>query len=290
MTANVREPLNLALAGGSFMTQTQFIDYEVDDKIATITLNRPEAANAQTLELLDDLDEAWRRAADDKDVRVIILQANGKHFSAGHDIKGVGAGNGSGNGQPAKWTLADIYQTEARRFLEYSLRWRNVPKPSIAAVQGVCISGGLLLCWPCDLIIAADNARFSDPVVNMGIGGVEYHGHTWELGARKAKEILFTGRHISAREAEQVGMVNRVVPLEELRPATRELAADIAQKDPFALRQAKRAVNQTLDVQGFYAAIQSVFDIHQTGHGNALSVTGLPIMMLLDKMKEQVNK
>jgi len=290
MTANVREPLNLALAGGSFMTQTQFIDYEVDDKIATITLNRPEAANAQTLELLDDLDEAWRRAADDTDVRVIILQANGKHFSAGHDIKGVGAANGNGNGQPAKWTLADIYQTEARRFLEYSLRWRNVPKPSIAAVQGVCISGGLLLCWPCDLIIAADNARFSDPVVNMGIGGVEYHGHTWELGARKAKEILFTGRHISAREAEQVGMVNRVVPLEELRPATRELAADIAQKDPFALRQAKRAVNQTLDVQGFYAAIQSVFDIHQTGHGNALSVTGLPIMMLLDKMKEQVNK
>jgi enoyl-CoA hydratase/carnithine racemase len=266
--------------------ERQFIDYEVSDRIATITLNRPEAANAQTPELLDQLDAAWQRAAEDEEVRVIILQANGKHFSAGHDIKAVGSNGGS----PQKWTLSGIYQIEARRFLEYSLRWRNVPKPSIAAVQGVCISGGLLLCWPCDLIIAADNARFSDPVVNMGIGGVEYHGHTWELGPRKAKEILFTGRHLTAQEAEQTGMVNRVVPLDELRPATRALAAQIAEKDPFGLRQAKRAVNQTLDVQGFYAAIQSVFDIHQTGHGNALSVAGLPILMLLDGMKEKVRE
>ena len=266
--------------------QTTFIDYEVGEGIATITLNRPEAANAQTLELLDDLDEAWRRAADDDDVRVIILQANGKHFSAGHDIKGVA----SEDGAPPSWTLAGIYQTEARRFLEYSLRWRNVPKPSIAAVQGVCIAGGLLLAWPCDLIIAADNAKFSDPVVNMGIGGVEYHGHTWEFGARKAKELLFTGRAMTAEEAERVGMVTRVVPLDDLRSETRALALEIAQKHPFALRQAKRAVNQTLDVIGFYAAVQSVFDIHQTGHGHALSESGLPILMLLDGMKQEIGK
>ena len=262
-----------------------FIEYEASERIATITLNRPEAANAQTMELLDELDEAWRRAADDPDVGVIVLQANGKHFSAGHDIKGVGDDKA-----PPTWTLAGIYEIEARRFLEYSLRWRNVPKPSIAAVQGVCISGGLLLCWPCDLIIAADNATFSDPVVNMGIGGVEYHGHTWEFGARKAKELLFTGGRMTAAEAERVGMVNRVVPLDELRPAARALAAQIATKHPFALRQAKRAVNQTLDVQGFYAAVQAVFDIHQTGHGHALSESGLPILMLLDDMKVQVNQ
>jgi enoyl-CoA hydratase/carnithine racemase len=267
--------------------ETGFIEYEAADRVATITLNRPEAANAQTMPLLDDLDEAWRMAADDTDVRVIILQANGKHFSAGHDIKSVGDGNGEA---PAKWTLADIYRIESRQFLEYSLRWRNVPKPSIAAVQGVCIAGGLLLCWPCDLIIAADNAKFSDPVVNMGIGGVEYHGHTWEWGARKAKELLFTGRAMTAQEAEQVGMVNRVVPLDDLRTETRALADEIAKKHPFALRQAKRAVNQTLDVQGFYAAVQSVFEVHQTGHGNALSESGLPILMLLDDMKDEVAK
>ena len=266
------------------MTKT-LIEYEVSERIATITLNRPEAANAQTLELLDRLDEAWRRASDDPEVRVIVLQANGKHFSAGHDIKGV-----SSDGERPKWTLAGIYETEAKRFLEYSLRWRNVPKPSIAAVQGVCISGGLLLCWPCDLIVAADNATFSDPVVNMGIGGVEYHGHTWEWGARKAKEMLFTGRKMTAAEAERLGMVNRVVPLAELRSATRALAAEIATQHPFALRQAKRAVNQTLDIQGFYAAIQAVFDIHQTGHGHALSESGLPILMLLDGMKAQLTK
>lgn len=267
--------------------ETGFIEYEAADRIATITLNRPEAANAQTMPLLDDLDEAWQMAADDPDVRVIVLQANGKHFSAGHDIKSVGDGNGDA---PTKWTLADIYRIEARQFLEYSLRWRNVPKPSIAAVQGVCIAGGLLLCWPCDLIIAADNAKFSDPVVNMGIGGVEYHGHTWEWGARKAKELLFTGRAMTAHEAEQVGMVNRVVPLDDLRSETRALADEIAKKHPFALRQAKRAVNQTLDVQGFYAAVQSVFEVHQTGHGNALSESGLPILMLLDDMKDEVAK
>ena len=236
--------------------------------------------------MLDDLDEAWRRAAENDEVRVIILQANGKHFSAGHDIKGVG----SEGDEPPSWTLAGIYAIEARRFLEYSLRWRNIPKPSIAAVQGVCISGGLLLAWPCDLIIAADNAKFSDPVVNMGIGGVEYHGHTWEWGARKAKEMLFTGRSMTAQEAERLGMVNKVVPLEDLRTETWALAEEIAKKHPFALRQAKRAVNQTLDVMGFYAAVQSVFDVHQTGHGNALSESGLPILMSLDDMKTEIAK
>ena len=266
--------------------ETTFIDYEVEGRIATITLNRVEAANAQTLPMLDDLDEAWRRAAEDEEVRVIVLQANGKHFSAGHDIKAVGDDSDG----PPTWTLAGIYGLEARRFVEYSLRWRNVPKPSIAAVQGVCIAGGLLLAWPCDLIIAADNAKFSDPVVNMGIGGVEYHGHTWEWGARKAKELLFTGRAMTAEEAERIGMVTKVVPLDELRAETRALAEEIATKHPFALRQAKRAVNQTLDVMGFYAAVQSVFDIHQTGHGHALSESGLPILMLLDEMKAEVGK
>jgi enoyl-CoA hydratase/carnithine racemase len=278
--------MKVTLPQGGRAVPTGFIDYQADGGVATITLNRPEAANAQTLPMLDDLDEAWRRAAEDADVRVIVLQANGKHFSAGHDIKAVGD---DADGPPA-WTLAGIYETEARRFLEYSLRWRNVPKPSIAAVQGVCIAGGLLLCWPCDLIIAADNATFSDPVVSMGIGGVEYHGHTWEWGARKAKELLFTGRSMTATEAERLGMVTRVVPVDDLRSEARALAELIATKHPFALRQAKRAVNQTLDVQGFYAAIQSVFDVHQTGHGHALSESGLPILMMLDGMKSEIGK
>lgn len=258
-----------------------YIRYEVEDKIATITLNRPEVANAQNADLLDELDDAWRQAVEDDDVVVIVLRAEGKHFSAGHDMKDRWPA-------PKEITLEWIYRTEARRYLEYTLRWRNVPKPSIAAVQGKCIAGGLMLCWPCDLIVAAEDAQFSDPVVLMGIGGVEYHGHTWELGARKAKEILFTGRAMTAAEAERTGMVNRVVPRAELDTETRGLAEQIARMPPFGLRQAKRAVNQTLDVQGFYAAIQSVFDIHETGHGNALSVTGYPVLARLEEMKAKI--
>jgi enoyl-CoA hydratase len=258
------------------------IRYEVADKIATISLNRPEAANAQNSELLDELDAAWTKAAEDDEVAVIVLRAEGKHFSAGHDL------NDSSWPAPESITLEWIYRAESRRYLDYALRWRNVPKPSIAAVQGRCIAGGLLLCWPCDLIVAAENALFSDPVVMMGIGGVEYHGHTWELGPRKAKEILFTGRPLTADEAEKVGMVNRVVSRDRLDGEARELAERIARMPAFGLRQAKRAVNQTMDVQGFYAAIQSVFDIHQTGHGNALSVSGFPILAKLDEMKAKM--
>ncbi|MFJ9176076.1 enoyl-CoA hydratase [Streptomyces sp. NPDC102360] len=262
---------------------TDQILYEAKDGIATITLNRPEAANAQSMDLLDALDEAWTRAAEDSDVRVIVLRANGKHFSAGHDLKGT-------SHTPDKITLEHIYGIECHRYLGYSLRWRNVPKPSIAAVQGKCIAAGLMLCWPCDLIVAAENAEFSDPVVRMGISGVEYHGHTWELGPRKAKEILFTGRALTADEAERAGMVNKVVPLGELDGAARDLAEQIAQMPPFGLRQAKRAVNQTLDVQGFQSALQSAFDIHQTGHGNALSVDGYPILTRLDDMKKHIKQ
>ncbi len=257
--------------------------YEVADKIATITLNRPEAANAQNRDLLDELDAAWRQAELDDEVRVIVLRANGRHFSAGHDLKDKWP-------SPEPVTLEWIYNAEAERFLGYALRWRNIPKPSIAAVQGKCIAAGLMLCWPCDLIVAAENAEFSDPVALMGIGGVEYHGHTWEFGARKAKEILFTGGSITAREAERCGMVNHVVPLGELDARAGELAHRIAQMHPFALRQAKRAVNQTLDVQGFHAAIQSAFDIHQTGHGNALSVSGSAMLTWLDGMKDKLKQ
>ncbi|MBO0853713.1 MAG: enoyl-CoA hydratase [Nocardia sp.] len=261
---------------------TDLVLYDADEGIATISLNRPERHNAQNMALLDELDAAWSKAESDPEVKVIVLRARGKHFSSGHDVDRATWDHGG------KWLVSDIYEAEARRYVGYSLRWRNIPKPSIAAVQGVCIAGGLLLAWPCDLIVAADDARFSDPVVAMGIGGVEYHAHTWEMGSRLAKEILFTGRPIGAQEALRVGMINRVVARAELDAATRELAAQIAAKHPFALRMAKRAVNQTLDIQGFTAAVQSVFDIHQLGHAHAISETGQPVMMALDGMKNQV--
>src|SRR6185312_5396549 len=128
-----------------------------------------------------------------------------------------------------------MYKWELSHFFGYSRKWRDLPKPTIAAVQGACVAAGLMLAWPCDLIIAADDAVFSDPVVRMGIGGVEYHGHAWEFGPRKAKELLFTAGFIDAAEAHRLGMVNRVVPRDSLEEATLALAGEISRMHPHAL-------------------------------------------------------
>ncbi|MBL7499173.1 enoyl-CoA hydratase [Frankia sp. CNm7] len=247
--------------------QLEHVRFDVEDAVGVITLDRPDKANAQSPKVLEELDHAWNAADEDADVKVIVFQSTGRHFSAGHDMTPTE----QANARP-KWQADRHYDWETRRFLHYAKSWREVPKPSIAAVQGKCIAAGLMLCWPCDLIIAADNAEFSDPVLYMGIAGVEFHGHTWELGPRKAKELLFAGDSISAEEARQLGMVNRVVPLEELLPATMALARRIARQDSFALRMAKRAVNHTLDVQGFSTAVDAVFDMHQLGHARAAVV------------------
>src|SRR5436190_3030079 len=261
----------------------EHVDYEVDEDVGVITLNRPEAANAQSPKVLLELDSAWQAADEDTTVRVIVFKSNGKHFSAGHDLAGGGEGLKGDLGTPE-----GHYDWETRGYLHYAKVWRDIPKPSIAAVQGKCIAAGLMLCWPCDLIVAADNAEFSDPVLFMGINGVEYHAHTWEFGPRKAKELLFTGSSITATQAEQLGMVNKVVPLDELVPATMELAHRIAKVDPFALRMAKRAVNHTLDVQGFSTAIESCFDMHHFGHTRARVITGgMPALAGLAGMKEK---
>ena len=249
------------------MELTQVI-YEVAESVAVITLNRPEAANAQSHKVLEELDQAWREADRDPAVKVIVLKSNGKHFSAGHDMSST-----KNVTKPVEYHADSLYDWETRHYLHYAKSWREVPKPSIAAVQGKCIAGGLMLCWPCDLIIAADNAEFSDPVLAMGICGVELHAHTWEFGPRKAKELLFTGDAITAQKAEQIGMVNRVVPLDELVPATLALAQKIARNDAFALRMAKRAVNLTLDIRGYTNAINAIFDMHHLGHARAALVT-----------------
>ena len=259
----------------------EHVIYEVADAIGVITLNRPEAANAQNHRALEELDRAWQEADRDPAVKVIVLKSNGKHFSAGHDMSSAKTGS-----EKVEWHADAHYDWETRTYLHYAKAWRAVPKPSIAAVQGKCIAGGLMLCWPCDLIVAADNAQFSDPVLAMGICGVELHAHTWEFGPRKAKELLFTGDAITAQQAEQLGMVNKVVPLDELVPATMALAQRIARNDSLALRMAKRAVNQTLDIQGYTNSIDAIFDMHQFGHARAALVTGgIPVLVGLNAMK-----
>jgi enoyl-CoA hydratase len=267
--------------------QLDHVQFEIDGPVGVITLNRPEAANAQSPKVLEELDSAWRAADRNPQVKVIVLKSNGKHFSAGHDMSSTD--NGDVHALAADFSTPEgHYDWETRNYLHYAKSWREVPKPSIAAVQGKCIAAGLMLCWPCDLIVAADNAEFSDPVLFMGICGVELHAHAWEFGPRKAKELLFMGSSVTAAQAEQLGMVNKVVPLDELITETMAMAHRIARADGFALRMAKRAVNHTMDVQGYTTAIDACFDMHHFGHTRARVVTGgMPSLAGLSSMREK---
>ena len=166
---------------------------------------------------------------------------------------------------------------EQEIYLRMCERWRNLPKPTIAQVQGKCIAGGLMLAWVCDLIIASEDATFQDPVVQFGICGAEYFAHPWELGARKAKEMLFTSDWIGAHDAHRLGMVNQVVPREKLETFTLEVAAKIAVKPAFALKMAKEAVNQALDQQGQTQSIRASFGLHQLCHSHNMQLHGVPV-------------
>jgi enoyl-CoA hydratase len=159
-------------------------------------------------------------------------------------------------------------------YLGMCRRWREIPKPTIAMVQGACIAGGLMLAWVCDLIVAADDAFFADPVVRMGIPGVEYFAHPWMLGPRLAKEMLFTGDRLSAARAHEAGMVNRVVPREELAAATFAIAERIATMPRFGLALTKRAVNQCEDQMGMRTGMDAVFGLHHLAHAHNAETSG----------------
>ena len=245
------------------------------ERVVRIMLARPELRNAQNTQMLYEIDAALDAAMQDNSVGAVIIGADGPHFSAGHSLK-RNDGGGIGDYGPPKMGVGGFGQPgqeghmahEQEVFLGFCWRWRNMPKPTIAAVQGKAIAGGLMLVWPFDLIVAAENAQFSDPVVTFGVNGVEYFAHAWEVGARKAKEMLFTGESLGAYEAKEIGMVNRVVKLEELESETLKLAEKIASQPSMGLKLAKMSVNQSLDAQGFYTALQAAFGMHHLGHAN----------------------
>ena len=249
--------------------------------VARIMLNRPEVANAQNKQLLYELNDGFDRAVGDDDVKVIILGANGKHFSSGHDLRDPAAlAEFSRVGPVAGFQKAGAEGMMAREeeiYLGFCMRWRVLPKPVIAQVQGKVIAGGLMLVWPCDLVVASEDATFSDPVVAFGVNGVEYFAHAFELGARRAKELLFTGEAMGAAEAKAVGMVNRVVPRDRLESETLALAVKIAQRPSMGLKLAKMSVNQSVDAMGFPVALQSAFGLQHVGHAHNQWVHGMVV-------------
>ena len=252
------------------------VRYEVRDRTAVITLNRPRFRNAQNSAMTYALDDAFTAAVNDDAVAVIVLAGAGDHFSAGHDIGTPGRDiDTSFDRRAVAWwdhvgrQGADSrYAREMEVYLGMCRRWREIPKPSIAMVQGACIAGALMLAWGCDLIVASDDAFFADPVVRMGIPGVEYFAHPWAVGPRFAKEMLFTGDRFSASRAYELGMVSRVVPRAELEETTFALADRIAGMPPFGLALAKRAVNQCEDQMGMRTGMDSTFGLHHVAHAH----------------------
>jgi enoyl-CoA hydratase len=250
--------------------------YETFDSAAFVTMNRPQVRNAQTAKMTLALDEAFGRAMKDDAVKVVVLAGAGPHFSAGHDI-----------GTPERdihksfprtattwWEHEDkqgaeaVLVRESELYLGMCRRWRELPKPTIAMVQGACVAGGLMLAWTCDLVVAADDAFFADPVVRMGIPGVEYFAHPFAMPPRVAKEMLFLGEKMPAERALAVGMVNRVVPRATLHDETLALATHIAQMPRFALALAKKAVNQAEDRMGLRDAMDAAFALHHLAHAH----------------------
>ena len=248
--------------------------YDKQDGIALLTLNRAPYRNAQNVALLQALDAAMGRAAADDEVRVIILRGHGDHFSAGHDI-----------GSPERdipdpfdriatqwWDHASKGESEStfvrerEAYIGLCHRLRSVPKPTIAQVHGACVAGGLMLAWCCDLIVASEDAFFADPVVRMGIPGVEWFAHAHQMNPRLAKEFLFTGSRMSASRAEQAGMINQCVAITELESTVMALAQRIAQMPRMGLVLTKMIVNQAEDRMGLRDTIEHAYGLHQFAH------------------------
>lgn len=249
--------------------------------IVNIAMSRPAVRNAQNMEMTYALNAAFDRAAQDDNVKVIILSGDGDHFSAGHDMGGDHGRTWRDFHTVGTWAAFDgpgvegLYGREKEIYLEMCERWRNLAKPTIAVVQGSCVAGGLMLAWCCDLIVAADDARFRDPTLEFGVAGVEFFMHPWELGSRKAKEWLMTGDWLSAQDAKQCGMVNQVFPAETLMENALDFAQRIANKGSFVLKAVKESVNHAQDVGARRNAMMHAFGLHQLSHHHNKQQWGL---------------
>jgi enoyl-CoA hydratase len=241
-----------------------------------VTMNRPRYRNAQNAAMTFALDAAFGAAVADDAVSVIVLAGAGDHFSAGHDIGTPGRDIHKDFPRVATqwWPHEDkggaeaTFVREAELYLGMCRRWRDLPKPTIAMVQGACVAGGLMLAWSCDLIVAADDAFFADPVLRMGIPGVEYFAHPYVMNPRLAKEFLFLGDRLPAARAAEIGMINRVVPRARLVEDTLAIAERIAQMPRFALALAKRAVNQAEDRMGLRDTMDAAYALHHLAHAH----------------------
>jgi enoyl-CoA hydratase len=269
------------------MTDYRFITYETldDGAIARIVLDRPETRNAQNRGLLVELHDAFLKAEADDAVRVVILGGAGPLFSSGHDLGSTDHllelhpgpdqhPTRQINGGSREGTEKRMLQ-EWHYFFENTRRWRNLRKITIAQVQGKVFAAGLMLTWACDLIVASDDAEFADVVgTRLGMCGVEYFAHPWEIGPRRAKELLLTGDSLSVDEAHRIGMVSKVYPRADLESSALALARRIARLPTMTALLIKESVNQSVDQMGFYNALNACFTLHELNHAHWAEISG----------------
>lgn len=251
-----------------------------EEGIFTITLNRPEIANAQNFALLYELDDAFYEFAQDDSARVAILTGAGRHFSSGHDLSDTGDRDALFPRRSMWWQhvgkagVENRLAREQEMYLGLCRRWRDIPKPTIAMVRGACIAGGLMVAWACDLIYADTTAYFADPTIAMGLTGLEFFAHPWNMGGRRAKEFLFLGERLEANDAVAAGVINRVFAPDELESATKERADRIASMPAMGLAFSKMAVNQSEDAMGMRVGMDAAFGLHQAAHAHNVETTG----------------
>jgi len=219
-------------------------------------------------------------------VRVVILAANGKHLSAGHDLRGLLDPAAADPWREMRDTPEGKLRHEQVMYFDKLVKIRDLRKPTIAAVQGTCSAAGLMLACMCDLIVAADDARFSNPVLRMSGVGVELLVEPWELGMRKAKEFLLTGDKIDAQEAWRLGLVNRVVPRDSLMSAAREMADKVALVPPVTAQAVKDTINHTYDAMGKREAWKYHFMVHQFVSNTDTALSALEARKQKGSMKE----
>jgi enoyl-CoA hydratase len=217
--------------------------------IRTLTLNRPDKLNALSSGMVDALSAALGDAADDDDVRVVIIAGAGRSFCAGYDLDEAGPEDDEAVGRGL------------RRSLDRLLEIYDQPQPVIASVQGHCLAGGCDLMMMCDLVVAADDAVFGQPEIRFG-SAIVANVMPWLIGARRAKELVLTGfDRLDAETALRYGLVNRVVPRERLEEETSSLARQIAVVDPEVMQLAKRSLNAGWEEAGFREALRTGLEI-----------------------------
>jgi len=262
------------------------VTYEVEGHVATITMNRPDQANAQDNALIDGIDGFLDVADEDDEVRVVILAGAGKHFSAGHDLKALVGGDEPDHWRIMRETPEGKFRHEQVMYYERCKRLYAFRKPTIARVQGAAVAAGLMLACMCDLIVASEDAVFSNPVLRMTGAGVELLVEPWELGIRKAKEFLWTGETLDAAEAWRLGLVNRVVPAADLVERTAELAARIALVPPTTAQVVKDSINNTATMMGKEASWKYHFMAHHWMHNTSTALEALEARKSKTSMKE----